>query len=212
MHVTSTAARFAIAGAALLSLSTLAVATPALADSPFTGKTGALAFTVDTAKTQFKFLSDAPMEKVPGTADGVTGEITVANAAEPAGTVAKITVPVARMKTGNDMRDKHLQGPEWLNAEANKTISFEISKFEVGKVDGSRASGKAIGKFTMNGKSIDKTVPVELAYSADKNIMKITTKFKVSLREHGVKGKGDIIGTKVSSDVEVDCTLYAAGK
>lgn len=201
-----------IAPIVALTATVLSMATPAMAASPFTGKTGALTFAVDSGKTQFKFLSDAPMEKVPGTADGVTGEIKVADAADPAGTTAKITVPVARMKTGNDMRDKHMQGPEWLNAAANATISFEISKFEVGKVDGTRASGKAIGRFTMNGKSIDKAITVDIAYAADKNVMKVTTKFKVSLKEHGVKGKGDIIGTKISPDVEVDCTLYAAAK
>ena len=190
----------------------LAVAAPALANSPFAGKTGALSFSVDSAKTQFKFLSDAPMEKVPGTADGVTGEISVADAANPASTSAKITVAVARMKTGNDMRDKHMQGAEWLNAAANPTISFEISKFEIGKVEGNRASGKAVGRFTMNGKAIDKSIPVDIAYAADKNALKVTTKFKVSLKDHGVKGKGDIIGTKISPEVEVDCTLYAAGK
>lgn len=192
--------------AALLSL-----AAPALASTPFAGKTGPLKFSIDSAKTQFKFLSDAPMEKVPGTADGVTGEITVADAANPASTQGKITVPVARMKTGNDMRDKHLAGAEWLNASANPTISFEISKFELGKVEGNRASGKASGRFTLNGKAVDKTVPVDVAYAADKNALKVTTKFKVSLKDHGVKGKGDIIGTKVSAEVDVDCTLYATG-
>lgn len=190
----------------------LALTTPALANTPFAGKTGALTFAVDSAKTQFKFLSDAPMEKVPGTADGVTGEISVADAAQPGGTTGKISVPVARMKTGNDMRDKHLQGAEWLNAGANPTITFEISKFELGKVEGNRASGKAVGRFSMNGKAVDKTVPVEVAYAADKNALKVTTKFKVSFKDHGVKGKGDIIGTKVSPEVEVDCTLYATGK
>ncbi len=207
MRFASTAARLATVSAALLSLSA-----PALASSPFAGKTGPLSFAVDSGKTQFKFLSDAPMEKVPGTADGVTGEIKVADAADPAGTTAKITVPVAKMKTGNDMRDKHMQGPEWLNAGANPTITFEINKFEVGKVDGNRASGKAIGKFTMNGKSVDKALAVDIAYAADKNAIKITTKFKVSFKDHAVKGKGDIIGTKVSPEVEVDCTLYAAAK
>lgn len=197
----------AATAAALVSL-----AAPAWADSPFAGKSGALKFSVDSAKTQFKFLSDAPMEKVPGTAEGVTGEISVADATNPASTTAKISVAVARMKTGNDMRDKHMQGAEWLNAATNPTISFEISAFELGKVEGNRASGKAVGRFTLNGKAVDKSVPVEIAYAPDKNALKVTTKFKVSLKDHGVKGKGDIIGTKISPEVDVDCTLYAAGK
>ena len=195
-----------------VSLLAVAAAAPAHADTPFTGKTGALSFTVDSAKSQIKFLSDAPMEKIPGTADGATGEFKVADAAAPGGTSGKINVPVARMKTGNDMRDKHLQSPDWLNAAANPNISFEIDRVEIAKVEGSRATGKAHGKFTLNGKTVAKDMAIEIAFAADKNALKITSRFKVSLKDHDVKGKAGTVGSKVGEVIEVDATLYAAGK
>ncbi len=197
---------------ATFSLVLAALAVPAFADTPFTGKTGALTFTVDSGKSQIKFLSEAPAEKIPGTADGAGGEFKVADATAPGGTSGKIIIPVARMKTGNDMRDKHLQSAEWLNAAANPNITFDIERVEITKVDGNRASGKAHGKFTLNGKSVAKDMTIDIAYAADKNALKITSRFKVSLRDHDIKGKAGIVGAKVGEVIEVDATLYANSK
>lgn len=187
-------------------------AVPAWANTPFAGKSGALTFSIDSGKSQIKFLSDAPAEKIPGTAEGASGEIKVADAANPGSTTGKVSVPVDKMKTGNDLRDKHLKGPEWLNAGANPTISFAIDKVEITKVDGNRASGKAHGTFTLNGKSVAKVVNVEIAYAADKNALKVTGKFKVSLKDHAVAGKAGVVGSKVGETIDIDMTLYANGK
>lgn len=195
-----------------LVLLTSAIAVPALADTPFTGKTGALTFAVDSGKSQLTFISDAPMERIKGTAEGISGEFKVADATAPGGVTGKILVPVAKMKTGNDMRDGHLQSAEWLNAAANPNITFEIEKADITKVDGSRATGRAHGKFTLNGKSVAKDMTIELAYAADRNALKVTAKFKVSLKDHAVAGKAGAVGSKVGETIDVEATLYSAGK
>jgi polyisoprenoid-binding protein YceI len=195
----------------LLTFSTL-LALPAWADSPFTGKSGALTFAIDGSKSQIKFLSDAPAEKIPGTAEGASGEIKVADAANPASTTGKVSVAVDKMKTGNDLRDKHLKGPDWLNAGSNPTISFAIDKVEITKVEGNRATGKAHGTFTLNGKGVAKVVSIDIAYAADKNALKVTGKFKVSLKDHAVAGKAGVVGNKVGEQIDIDMTLYASGK
>ena len=130
-----------------------AVALPALADTPFTGKTGPLAFTLGDApaKSQFIFNSSAPMEKIRGTADQVTGTLSFADAANAETGTGRIQTPVASFKTGNPVRDGHLQGDEWLNAKANPHISLAIEKIEGARVTGNKAAGTAIGKFSVNG-------------------------------------------------------------
>ncbi|MBI5608790.1 MAG: YceI family protein [Deltaproteobacteria bacterium] len=193
-------------------LATSAIALPALADTPFAGKTGALSFSVDAGKSQLSFLSDAPMEKFKGTAEGITGDFKVADAANPGSVTGKIVVPVGKMKTGNDLRDTHMKSPDWLNAAANPNITFEIEKAELSKIEGNRASGKAHGKFSLNGKTIGKDLSIDVAYAGDRNAIKVTAKFRVSLKDHDIKGKAGVAGSKVGEVIEVEATLYGAGK
>jgi polyisoprenoid-binding protein YceI len=195
-----------------LVLATSALALPAMADTPFVGKTGALTFGIDSAKSQLSFLSDAPMEKFKGTAEGITGEFKIADAAVPGGVTGKVIVPVAKMKTGNDLRDAHLKDKEWLNGGVNPNITFEIEKAEITKVDGTRASGKAHGKFTVNGKSVSKDMTIDIAYAADRNAIKVTAKFRVSLADHDIKGVAGAAGSKVGNVIEIEATLYGTGK
>lgn len=193
-------------------LATSAIALPALADTPFAGKTGALSFAVDSGKSQLSFLSDAPMEKFKGTAEGISGDFKVADAASPGSVTGKIVVPVAKMKTGNDLRDTHMKGPDWLNAGANPNITFEIEKADLGKIEGNRASGKAHGKFTLNGKTVAKEMAIDVAYAGDRNAIKVTAKFRVSLKDHDIKGKAGAAGSKVGEVIDIEATLYGTGK
>ena len=199
-----------IAFAAILATSLLP--SLALADSPFTGKTGTLTFSVDRSRSTCTFLSDAPAEKIRGTAKGVSGEFTIADAANPAGTTGKISVPVANMETGNGMRDSHLRGPDWLNGGNFPNLTYAIQNVSGLTVTGNRASGKANGSFGMNGKTKDIVAGVDLAYSADKNLLKVTSKFNVSLKDFGVKGKAGTVGKTVGETIAVECTVYASGK
>lgn len=187
-------------------------ALPAFAESPFTGKTGPLKFEVDSARSQFSFNADTAAEKVGGIAKGITGSFSIADAAAPEGTTGTITVPVMKMESGNAMRDDHMRKPEWLNAAAHPTITFAIASVSDLKVTGTKATGKAHGKFTLAGVTKEITAPVEIVYSAEKNMVKVTTDMKVPLLEYGIKGSAGTVGDKVSATVTVKCTLFGAAK
>ncbi len=187
-------------------------ALPAFADSPFTGKTGPLKFEVDTAKSSFAFNADTAAEKVGGVAKGITGSFSIADAANAESTTGTITVATAKMETGNATRDEHMHSAEWLNAAGHPTITFAISKVSDLKVAGATATGKAHGKFTLNGITKDIVTPVEIKYSAEKNMVKVTTDLKVPLLDHGIKGKGGAVGDKVAAIVNVKCTLFGVAK
>ncbi len=191
-------------------------AVPAFADSPFVGKKGPLAFTINSDKSEFKFVSDMPAERIPGNAKGITGSLAVGDAEKAETTTGTVTVPVAKMETGNPMRDQHMRGPEWLNGGANPNISFAIDKIDnvrdiKAAADKGTAKATAHGTFTMNGVGKKLSIPVDLAYLATGNL-KVTAKFKVSLKDHNIKGKGNSVGDKVGENIDIDATLYATAK
>jgi polyisoprenoid-binding protein YceI len=194
-----------------------AASASAFADSPFTGKTGKLTFAVNSDKSEFGFISDAPAERMHGTAKGVGGSFTVADATNAETTSGQVTVPVERMETGNPMRDTHLHGPEWLNAKVFPKIAFDIEK--VGNIhnvkaaaDKGTADGSAQGTFSMNGVGKKMSVPVQISFLPATGMLKVTTKFKISLKDYNIKGKAGMVGNKVGEIIDVEATLYATGK
>lgn len=195
-----------------LVIATIALPTIAFAETPFVGKTGPLNFEVDSGRSQFTFSADTPAEKVAGTAKGINGSFKIADASNPETTSGTVNVPVAKMESGNNLRDEHMRGSEWLNGGAHPNITFVIEKVTEIKANGNKASGKAHGKFTLNGVTKAITAPVQIVYAADKNMVKVTTQFKVSLADHQIKGQAGQIGSRVSPIVDVTCTLFAAAK
>lgn len=77
-------------------------------------------------KNQFIWTSDAPLESIRGSSEGVAGTLTIdpQNLSAIRGT---ITTQTATMKTGNDTRDNHLHSAEWLDASRYPLISFTIT-------------------------------------------------------------------------------------
>lgn len=164
---------------------------------------------------QLEWLSDAPMEKIKGSAPGVTGTFTI-DPANLAAVTGKITVPVKSMKTGNPLRDRHLADKDWLDANAFPNITFDIAKATVRKVDGGKAELMAEGTFTLHGVAKQMTIPVTLQWkraSADTarvpgDWIKISTKFDVKLTDFKVAGKSGVVGKKVGETIAINGTLY----
>lgn len=183
----------------------------AFAASPFGDQTGSMTFAVDAGRGECKFISDMTAEKITGTAKGLGGSFTV-DPANPAGTSGKLTIPVARLESGNAMRDSHMRGPDWLNAPKQPELFFDISGVAGLAGEGNRAKGKASGKFGMAGQTKAIDVPVELAFAAEQKVLKVTTKFALLLSDFGIKGKAGTVGKTVSDKIAVECTVYAKAK
>ena len=158
------------------------------------------------------FASDAPLEKINGTASG-TGKLNFDIKA-----VKKMTgsfqMPVKSMKTGNKKRDQHLRGKVWLNAKKCPNVGFKIKKAKLikhnnkGKVH--KASVKVTGKFELNCKKKKLTTTVNLKWKG--NQYKATTRFKVALKDFGVEGSKGTVGSKVGKEIDVKVTFKGKGK
>lgn len=180
----------------------------AFAAAPFGEQTGSATFAVDGGRGECKFISDMTAEKINGTGKGLGGSFTV-DLANPSATSGKVSIPVAKLESGNGMRDGHMRGPDWLNAAAQANLMFEIKSVSGLAGNGNRASGKASGSFGMAGKTKSIEVPVEIAYAAEQKVLKIGTKFTLLLSDFGIKGKAGTVGKTVSNQISVDCTIYA---
>lgn len=189
----------------------LAAATLMLVGASSTAWAQASTLTVDGAKSQIKFVSEAPAEKIVGTADKLSGKVEVDPQALTAS--GKISFPVASMQTGNKMRDKHMTGEDWLNAKANPQITFTVSSLQDAKVETSAdktvIKGLALGTVNVNGVDAPSKAQVTITLLSAKKIAKVDTKLQIKLADHKVAGKKGVVGAKVGETIDIDGTIYA---
>jgi polyisoprenoid-binding protein YceI len=198
--------------------------TPALAGTSISGvKAGTRSFSVNNAvgSNLIKFLSDAPGEKINGSADGVTGAFTI-DPANLEATKGTITVQVMTMKTSIEKRDEHMYSDVWLDAAKYPTITYAITGLKNVKVqtkDGrSSVTAAATGTFTCHGvtKPLEATVnftylpeSAETKKRAKGDLVMVNAQFTVALKDHNITGKAGIVGSKVGEVIQIDAALYA---
>lgn len=163
-------------------------------------------------KGQMKFVSEAPIEKIVGTADGkATLDINLQDLTKITG---KIAVSIASMKTGNDMRDDHLRSAEWLDAAKHPEMMFEVvsvtAKPTQTKGEVKSAELEVTGKFTLHGVTTDLKAPATIKWKGDK--VKVSTQFNIKLADYKVKGKEGIVGQKVGETIACEATLKGVVK
>lgn len=172
-------------------------------------------------KNGIEFISDAPMEKITGTADGVTGAFSF-DASNIESTTGKIDVQVLTMKTANSKRDGHMYGEAWLDASKFPTIAFDVKSLKDVKVvtkDGkSTVTAVAVGSFTCHGVSKPSTAGITITYIAESaetqkrasgNLIMIEANFTVALADHQITGKAGVVGKDVGETIVIKAKLFA---
>ena len=180
------------------------LATPAISQADATE------FRVRNGKATF--VSDAPLETMTGTTAKVTGTVTF-DPADISTTKGTFKVPVVSMRTGNDLRDEHLQSDSWLDAKKNPHIIFEI--MEVSGAESLKPKKntkvKVKGKFTAHGvtkiveaKGTVKWTPAD----GGKDDLRIKAKFTTKLEDHDVSVPS-IVRLKMANEITVSIDLQA---
>ncbi len=85
-------------------------------------------------RNQVSFFSTTPLEDITGISNAVMGKVTF-NVGDIKTLKGSISIPVASIKTGIDLRDEHLKSDNWLDAENYPEITFMIKKVGDVKVD-----------------------------------------------------------------------------
>lgn len=166
---------------------------------------------------QAQFSSKAPLENIDGGTATVTGSFTL-DLGNLEATTGKVLVAVNTMQTGIALRDRHLQEKDWLDAESNPNITFDIKKLSGVQIVSSGggkgvAKANAEGVFTLHGVGKAMTISIEITYmeKAPNDLVMIKVNdFPVSLKEHGVTGRKGIIGSKVSEIITIKAMLYGS--
>ena len=160
-------------------------------------------------KGQARFTSTAPLEKIVGTAP-VSGQFEV-DFTKPKVITGMFEVQVAKMKTGNDMRDDHLRGDEWLNAKKCPKITFEAKKGKVtdfkAKDDKGITTIKADVEGVMTINCVAQPMLAKVIIKRKGNMSKVGSQFKVALADYNVAGKKGVVGEKVGKSIEIMLNL-----
>jgi len=169
-------------------------------------------FGLSDQRTNITFESSTDFEQILGTTNKISGRM-LADLEAGTGSV-ELSVPVASMKTGIDLRDEHMRSSGWLDAEKFTEISFKSGNAT--KAD----DGKWIapGIFTMHGVSKEmsvmvevKEIPAELAEKAGlggDEWLRVTTTFEVKLSDFGVEIPG-MAAAKVNDTWKVRLQAFA---
>lgn len=207
----------------ILGLATLFCSVTMMATGFPDAKSGQETFKVNNAvgKNNIIFLSDAPLEKIKGTADEVSGEFKM-DPVQLEATTGRIVVNVDAMSTAISKRDQHMRSEDWLGAEKYPTIVFDIkslSNIVAENRDGRRmAVAKAHGTFTLHGVTKPLTADVTLTYLPESNDTKkrasgdfvsIKANFTVTLKDYNVVGRAGLVGSKVGEVITVEANLFA---
>ena len=165
-------------------------------------------------KSSATFVSDAPLETMTGKTNKVMGSITI-DATDITKTTGEFKSPVKSFRTGNDLRDEHLQGDGWLDAKKNPFVHFEISEVILGK-KGSKAlkQGKdskveVKGKFTAHG--ITQFVNAKGTVNWSGDAVRIKASFPVVLTAHEISVPS-IVRLKVANEIQVSVDLKGLAK
>lgn len=160
------------------------------------------------------FESQTDLEAILGSTNQATGEIRI-EPALPAGSV-RLSIPVASLKTGIDMRDEHLRSEMWLDEKKYPSIVFESKSFK--RIEGKGDQFEVTGDFLLHGVTKELTTTVEwklipetatkAAKFPEGKWMRFTTAFSVKLSDFGVKIP-EIAGGKVSDTWNVKAVIFA---
>lgn len=172
-------------------------------------------------KTNIVFNSDAPLEKIRGTADEVSGEFKM-DPANIEATTGRIEVKVESMSTAISKRDGHMRSDAWLDAAKYPTIVFDVQRLTDVRVENRNsrrvAVAKAVGTFTLHGVTKPLTADVTLTYipesgetkqRASGDFVSLKANFTVALKDYSVVGKSGLVGSKVGEVIQVEANLFA---
>lgn len=168
--------------------------------------------------SRIQFVSDAPLETMAGVTTAVSGELTVDPAA-PREARGRLTVDLATLRTGIDLRDEHLRGERWLDTQRFPQATFEITGVE--RVRALRANVatpvRVRGRFTLHGVTRDivatgrahwmpLTDEMRAAPGVTGDILMIHAAFALRLADYGISVP-TIARLKLASELQINIDL-----
>ena len=132
---------------------------------------------------------------------GKTGELQVADS----GSTLKVTVPAASLRTGIDLRDRHLR-EKYLQAAQYPNIQLEAQRSALKQPPaGGSVTAEADGTLSMHGKS--KTVRFKYTAQHEGGRIKVEGALRIDIRDFGIEVPS-YLGLKVKPEVDAGARFY----
>jgi len=168
-------------------------------------------------RNQLTFFSSTPLEDITGVSNAVKGKVTF-NVADIKTLKGSISIPVASLKTGIDLRDEHMKSKNWMDAENYPDVTFLIKNVSDVKVEAdNKLQIKVTGDFTTHGVTKEIVVPVTLTYldeseqtmqRAPGDLLGVQTTFNIILSEYDIDNM--IIGQKMADNIEIRVNIVGS--
>ena len=162
------------------------------------------------------FLLDAPLETISGTANGVSGTVTI-DLEKPESTKGEILIDATTLHVGNPVMKEHMHGDKWLDTAKNKEIKFTLEKISDHKAEGDKHSATVTGKFSVKGVEKEISIPVTVTLLPGKlsarlpgtegDLLVIRSEFTIKRSDFGINTEAPT--DKVSDEIKI--TLAIAG-
>jgi polyisoprenoid-binding protein YceI len=171
----------------------------------------AATFVLAGGESKVQFVSDAPLERITGATTRVTGKIELDPAA-PGQARGEIAVPVAWIRTNNDLRDEHLRSDSWLDAARFPNVQFTLAGVSgIGALSLDQSTSAEVrGKLSVHGvvRELAATAKVRLSQADGRRTLRVQAQFPVALEAHDVSIPS-LVKLKVAPVIQVNVDLYA---
>lgn len=182
--------------------------------------TQTFSFNDNYGRNQVTFFSKTLLEDITGVSNQIKGSATfeIGNLAK--SLKGSFSVPVKSIKTGITMRDEHLAGEEWLNAEKYPDITFEIKKVvKVKKEQDNKLVLNVDGEITIKGVKKPVNGDFTLVYldeneqtkkRAPGDLLNVRGKFGVKLSDFNITHQA--IPSKVADEIDIEVNIVGNNK
>ena len=168
-------------------------------------------------RNQATFFSTTPLEDITGISNTVKGKVTF-NVSDIKTLKGTISIPVASLDTGIELRNHHLISDNWMDAESYPEITFEIKTVNDVKVEAeNKLSAKVTGNFTVHGVTKQVVADATMTYLVESeqtkqraagDLLAVQAKFNVILSDYDIENM--IIGQKVAEDIEISINMVGS--
>jgi polyisoprenoid-binding protein YceI len=163
------------------------------------------------------FKLDAPLETITGTANGVSGTLTV-NPEDPETTTGKIIIDAKSLHVENPVMKEHMHGKDWLDSASHSEISFTVTGFKNLKQNGNVVETTVEGDFLCKGVKKAISAPAKITFLPDKladrsggkmkgDLLVVRSSFTIKRSDFGINTAAPT--DKVADEIEI--TLAIAG-
>ena len=161
------------------------------------------------------FKTDAPLESINGTANGISGKVSF-DPENPGDIKGKIVVATKSLHVPNPTMKEHMHGDGWLDVAKHPEITFEVMSTKNAKTDGNTTTFDVTGNMTIKGTTKSLTVPAKVTYLKDKlkarggsnkdgDLLVVRATFTIKRSDFGINAAK--FEEKVSNDVELTFSL-----